>query len=178
MPLPTDERLLDVSDKLLAQFAQIFGEHPGFRPAHAKGTLLSGTFTPTAAAGELSAAAALPADVHAGSRATLGLDGFADDPGHRSECESQGHGRAFHARRTGPYRYRQPIPPTAFRPTPARSSLASSRRWQPVIRRNLMGSPLEAFLGSHPAALRLRADSQAQSPASFARRKAISGSRR
>jgi hypothetical protein len=56
MPLPTDEKLLDLNGKLLATFAQIFGEHPGIRPAHAKGTMLNGTFTPSAAAGELSIA--------------------------------------------------------------------------------------------------------------------------
>jgi catalase len=37
MPLPTDEHLLELSDKILATFAQIFGEHPGIRPAHGKG---------------------------------------------------------------------------------------------------------------------------------------------
>jgi len=56
MPLPTDQNLLNLSEKILATFAQIFGEHPGIRPAHGKGTLLSGTFTPTAAAADLSIA--------------------------------------------------------------------------------------------------------------------------
>jgi catalase len=46
MPLPTDEKLLALSNDILKQFEQIFGEHPGFRPAHAKGILLSGAFTP------------------------------------------------------------------------------------------------------------------------------------
>jgi catalase len=45
MPLPTDEKLLALSNDLLKQFETIFGEHPGFRPAHAKGTMLTGTFT-------------------------------------------------------------------------------------------------------------------------------------
>jgi catalase len=57
MPLPTDQNLLNLSDKILATFTQIFGEHPGIRPAHGKGTLLSGAFTPTAAAADLSIAA-------------------------------------------------------------------------------------------------------------------------
>jgi catalase len=46
MPLPSDERLLALSEELLRQFDTIFGQHPGFRPAHAKGALLTGTFTP------------------------------------------------------------------------------------------------------------------------------------
>jgi catalase len=56
MPLPTDEKLLARSEELLDQFAQIFGEHPGFRPAHAKGTMLVGTFVPSATASDLSSA--------------------------------------------------------------------------------------------------------------------------
>jgi catalase len=46
MPLPTDEKLLALAQDLLKQFDTIFGLHPGFRPAHARGTLLTGTFSP------------------------------------------------------------------------------------------------------------------------------------
>jgi len=56
MPLPTDEKLLALSNDLLQQFETIFGEHPGFRPAHAKGILLTGTFTPSPRAATLSRA--------------------------------------------------------------------------------------------------------------------------
>jgi catalase len=56
MPLPTDEKLLELSEKILATFTQIFGEHPGIRPAHGKGVLLTGSFTPSAEAPDLSAA--------------------------------------------------------------------------------------------------------------------------
>jgi catalase len=48
MPLPTDEKILALSQEILQQFEKIFGEHPGFRPAHAKGIMLKGTFTPRA----------------------------------------------------------------------------------------------------------------------------------
>ncbi len=52
MPLPQDERIVALADDLIKQFDQIFGLHPGFRPAHAKGIMLSGVFTaaPTAQA--------------------------------------------------------------------------------------------------------------------------------
>jgi len=56
MPLPTDERLLKLADDLLKQFDTIFGLHPGFRPAHAKGALLDGTFTPAPGADSLTRA--------------------------------------------------------------------------------------------------------------------------
>jgi hypothetical protein len=56
MPLPTDEKLLSLSQKILDQFDAIFGLHPGFRPAHAKGFILSGTFTPSGQAASLTRA--------------------------------------------------------------------------------------------------------------------------
>jgi catalase len=56
MPLPSDEKLLALSEDLLKQFDAIFGVHPGFRPAHAKGVLLSGAFTPSADAASLTRA--------------------------------------------------------------------------------------------------------------------------
>ena len=56
MPLPTDEKILALSNDLLQAFENIFGQHPGFRPAHAKGKLLAGTFTPSPAAVSLSRA--------------------------------------------------------------------------------------------------------------------------
>lgn len=50
MPLPDDERVVALANDLLQQFDQIFGVHPGFRAAHAKGLMLSGTFHPSAQA--------------------------------------------------------------------------------------------------------------------------------
>jgi catalase len=46
MPLPQDDRVVTLANELLQQFDQLFGYHSGFRPAHAKGLLLNGTFTP------------------------------------------------------------------------------------------------------------------------------------
>jgi catalase len=56
MPLPQDESILQLANDLLAQFDQLFGLHPGFRPAHAKGIMLTGTFTPSAQAQSLTKA--------------------------------------------------------------------------------------------------------------------------
>ena len=56
MPLPNDERVVALANDLLAQFHKIFGPHPGFRPAHAKGLMLTGTFTPAPGAGSLTTA--------------------------------------------------------------------------------------------------------------------------
>ena len=54
MPLPTDEKILALSNALLQKFDAIFGFHPGFRPAHAKGIMLHGSFTPSPEAATLS----------------------------------------------------------------------------------------------------------------------------
>jgi len=56
MPLPNDERVVALANDLLAQFHKIFGPHPGFRPAHAKGLVLSGSFKPATAAKSLTKA--------------------------------------------------------------------------------------------------------------------------
>jgi len=50
MPLPNDEKVVALAADLLKQFDQMFGLHPGFRAAHAKGLMLTGTFKPAAGA--------------------------------------------------------------------------------------------------------------------------------
>jgi catalase len=56
MPLASDEKIVQLGKDLLAQFDTLFGLHPGFRPAHAKGILLTGSFTPSAEAASLTRA--------------------------------------------------------------------------------------------------------------------------
>ena len=57
MPLPTDERVVALAHDILQQFDTVFGLHPGYRAAHAKGAMLTGTFTPSAQASSLTKAA-------------------------------------------------------------------------------------------------------------------------
>lgn len=56
MPLPQDERIVALAGDLLQLFDQLFGLHPGFRPAHAKGLMLTGKFTPAIGASTLTRA--------------------------------------------------------------------------------------------------------------------------
>ena len=56
MPLPNDERVVALANDILQMFDGLFGLHPGFRAAHAKGRMLTGTFTPTSQAASLSKA--------------------------------------------------------------------------------------------------------------------------
>src|SRR5258708_19532407 len=62
MPLPKDDKLIALGQDLLQQFDTIFGLHPGFRPAHAKGTMLTGTFSPSPDAASLTRAPHLTPD--------------------------------------------------------------------------------------------------------------------
>ena len=57
MPLTTDEKLLALSRETIEVFDKVNGGvHPGFRPAHAKGILLRGAFTPSSEAASLTRA--------------------------------------------------------------------------------------------------------------------------
>jgi len=56
MPLPADEKLIALSQDLINEFDTVFGLHPGFRPAHARGIMLTGTFSPDPGAASLTRA--------------------------------------------------------------------------------------------------------------------------
>lgn len=56
MPLPNDQRVVALAHDLLNQFDHMFHPQPGFRPAHAKGLMLTGTFTPGPRASSLTRA--------------------------------------------------------------------------------------------------------------------------
>lgn len=56
MPLPQDERIVALAQDILKQFETLFGPHPGYRPAHAKGLMLTGTFKPASGATSLTRA--------------------------------------------------------------------------------------------------------------------------
>jgi len=57
MPLPTDPKAIALSRQTLQAFDNVNGgEHPGFRPAHAKGAMFTGTFRPSPEAASLTRA--------------------------------------------------------------------------------------------------------------------------
>jgi catalase len=64
-----------LAQQILEAFDTLFGLHPGFRPAHAKGLMCSGTFTPSPAAAKLTRAA------HASRRSTAVTVRFSDSTG-------------------------------------------------------------------------------------------------
>jgi catalase len=78
MPLTTDEKLLDLSRKAIEAFDKVDGGvHPGFRPAHAKGILLTGVFTPSSDAASLTRA---PHIQRSSTPVTVRLSDFAGIP--------------------------------------------------------------------------------------------------
>jgi catalase len=77
MPLPTDERALALSRRLLQEFDNINGgQHPGFRPAHAKGVMLTGIFKASPDAASLTRAP----HAHGETPVTVRLSDFAGIP--------------------------------------------------------------------------------------------------
>lgn len=78
MPLTQDEKLLDLSRRVIDGFDRAAGGiHPGFRPGHAKGILLSGSFTPSPDAASLSRAPHLQ---RASTPVTVRFSNFAGVP--------------------------------------------------------------------------------------------------
>src|SRR5262249_58776625 len=66
-----------LSREALNAFDDLFGEHPGFRPVHAKGVLLSGTFIPSSEATSLTNA---PHVTRPSTRVELRFSDFAGVP--------------------------------------------------------------------------------------------------
>jgi catalase len=152
MPLPSDEKLLALANDLLAQFDTIFGLHPGFRPAHAKGTMLKGTFKPTAQAAELSRA------VHFQQPETPVLVRFSNSTGIPLIPDTDGNAdpRGMAIRFVlGEHKHTDIVSHSTdgFPTHTGGEFLEFLRALASSDPANLHGSPLEAFLGSHPAAL-------------------------
>jgi catalase len=153
MPLPTDEKLLKLSEDVLAQFDTIFGLHPGFRPGHAKGTMLVGTFTPTAAAAQLSIAQ------HLNQAETPVLARFSDGTGIPLIPDNDPNARpsGFAVRFVlGEHVHTDIVAHSTdgFLAHTGEEFLAFLKALAASDPAHLAGSPLESFLGSHPAALK------------------------
>lgn len=166
MPLPSDEKLIALANDLLQQFEIIFGQHPGFRPAHAKGILLAGTFTPSTAAPSLTRAP------HMNRPSTRVMVRFSNSTGlpliPDSNLNAHPHGCAVRFYLAD--RVHTDIISVGANGFPVRTgqefleflkALAAS---DPA---KIAGSPLEAFLGTHPKALAF-VQLPKPAPASFA----------
>ncbi|HUZ95135.1 MAG TPA: catalase family peroxidase [Edaphobacter sp.] len=167
MPLPSDEKLIALGDDLLQQFETIFGQHPGFRPAHAKGTILTGTFTPAANAASLSRAPHLTRPSTPVSVRFSNSTGLPLIPDNDPNASPHGLAIRFHlaehshtdivSHSTDGFPARTGEEFLEFLRAIAASASATSHP-----------TPVEAFLGSHPAALAF-VQAAKPNPSSFAR---------
>ena len=167
MPLPADEKLLALSQELLQQFDAIFGLSPGFRPAHAKGTMLTGVFTPSAEAASLTRAA------HITRESTPVTVRFSDSTGIPlvPDNDPNANPRGFAIRFNLAEHVHTDIVSHSTDGFPARNGqefLELLKALATSDPKNLSGSPLEAFLGTHPKALAF-VQTPKPAPSSFAR---------
>lgn len=152
MPLPKDERVVQLARDLLQQFDQIFGEHPGFRPAHAKGLMLTGVFQPAPQAQSLTRA---PHVQRASTPVTARFSdstGFPQIPDNSPDANPRGFAIRFNlaehvhtdivSHSTDGFPVRD-----GYRFLEFLRALAASGPDVPSPK------PIEQFLGSHPAAL-------------------------
>jgi len=171
MPLPNDQKLVTLGQNIVQQFDTIFGVHPGFRPAHAKGILLAGTFTPSPEAASLTRAP------HIQRTSTPVTVRFSDSTGvpviPDNDPNASPHGMAvrFHLAEHS----HTDIVSHSTNGFPARTgeefleflkALATSDLSKPSDPAN--PKPIEKFLGSHPAALAF-VQAPKPAPSSFAR---------
>jgi len=155
MPLTTDEKLLALSRETIAVFDKANGGvHPGFRPAHAKGILLRGTFTPSSEAASLTRAPHL----HRNSTAvTVRFSDFAGIPT-VADNDPQGAGpRGFAVRFHLGEHVHTDIIGHSVDNFPARTAEGLVEFLNAVIATDPAGphpNAIEQFLGAHPAAMR------------------------
>jgi catalase len=167
MPLPSDERIVQLANDLLEQFDVMFGRHPGFRPAHAKGVLLTGSFKPSAEAASLTRA---PHATRASTPVTVRFSdstGIPNLPDNDPNANPRGLAIRFHLAD----RVHTDIVGHSTDGFPTKSGqefLEFLRAAVASAQSKASPSPIEAFLGTHPAALAF-VQTPKPSPASFAK---------
>jgi catalase len=167
MPLPKEDKLIALGQGLLQQFDTIFGLHPGFRPAHAKGTMLTGTFTPSPDAASLTRAPHINRESTPVTVRFSNSTGIPLVPDNDPNANPRGMAIRFHLAE----HVHTDIVSHSTDGFPVRTgqefleflrAIASSDPSKPSP------SPIEAFLGAHPKALEF-VQIPKPAPSSFAR---------
>jgi catalase len=167
LPLPTDERIVALSQDIIKQFDTIFGVHPGFRPAHAKGIMLTGSFTPSPGAGSLTRAPHLNRESTPVTVRFSNSTGIPLVPDNDPNANPRGCAIRFHLAE----RVHTDIVSHSTDGFPTHTGqefLEFLRALAASDPKKLSGSPLEAFLGAHPKALAF-VQTPKPAPSSFAR---------
>lgn len=153
MVSPIDEKFVPLSRDVIKAFDDLFGVHAGYRPAHAKGILLSGEFTPSPGAGLLTSAPHLQ---RASTPVTVRFSdggGIPAIPDNDPNASPRGMAIRFHL---GEHVHTDIIAHSVDG-FPVRTAeelaefLRAARASGPDAAHP---TPIESFLGSHPAALR------------------------
>jgi catalase len=148
----TPDPLAAVAADILQAFDAVNGPQPGFRPAHAKGILLSGTFTPAPAAAELSRAPHLH---RASTSVSVRFSDFAGIPGipdNDPNASPRGCAIRFHLAE----HVHTDIIAHSVDGFPAHTAEEFNQFLRAIAASGpgaAKPSPIEQFLGSHPAAL-------------------------
>jgi len=167
LPLPSDEKLVQLGQDVIQQFDTIFGLHPGFRPAHAKGMMLSGRFVPSPGAASLTRAPHLNRESTPVTVRFSNSTGLPLVPDNNPNANPRGLAIRFHLAD----RVHTDIISHSTDGFPTRTgqefleflrALAASDPAKPSP------SPIEAFLGTHPKALAF-VQTPKPMPSSFAR---------
>jgi catalase len=168
MPLPTDPKALALGKDLVQVLDDLNGVHPGYRPAHAKGMLFSGAFTPSREA------AALTRALHAQQASTPVTIRFSDSAGFPTVADNdpqfaspRGIAIRFHL---GDRAHTDIIAHSTdgFPVRTAEEFLVFLRALQTSGPSATKPTPIESFLGSHPRALQF-VQTPKPIPSSFAR---------
>jgi catalase len=167
MPLPSDEKLIQLGNDLIAQFDTLFGQHPGFRPAHAKGILLTGRFRPSSEAVSLTRAPHLSRESTPVTVRFSNSTGIPVIPDNDPNANPRGMAIRFHLAD----RVHTDIIGHSADGFPTRTGqefLEFLRAVAASSQSKASPSPVEVFLGAHPAALAF-VRTPKPSPSSFAR---------
>ena len=153
MPLTTDERLLALSRETIEVFDKANGGiHPGFRPAHAKGILLNGTFTPASEAASLTRAPHLQRH---STPVTVRFSNFAGIPTVADNDPQSASPRGFAVRFHLAEHIHTDIVAHSVDSFPARTTEGLLEFLNALIATDPAGphpNAIEQFLGAHPAA--------------------------
>jgi catalase len=154
MPLTTDEKLLTLSRNTIEAFDKADGGvHPGFRPAHAKGVLLTGVFTPSKEALSLTRA---PHIQRASTPVTVRLSNFAGIPTVADNDQQNASPRGCAIRFRLDEHVHTDIVAHSVDTFPSRTAEGFLDFLNALIATDPAGphpNPIEQFLGTHPAAL-------------------------
>jgi len=167
MPLPSDEKLIQLGNDLINQLHTIFGTHAGYRPAHAKGLLLTGTFSPSPEAASLTRAPHITRESTPVTVRFSDSTGLPMIPDNNPNANPRGMATRFHLAERA---HTDVIGHSAdgFPTHTGQEFLEFLRAVAATDPAKPSPTPIEVFLGTHPAALAF-VQLPKPSPSSFAR---------